>query len=141
MLQAQNFYGGADASGNPTADQTTIIFSNCTPAFAGTYKFVCMGQPTLKAAVSYASIANQAYKSTDTTTADITITASRIQAIPQLGINIGNVVVGKVSNVQIWRPGAKVGVDRFYGPFIKLMARRSTPFDLWTSLQPTAAHK
>ena len=126
MLQAQNFYAGADAGGNPTADQTTIIFSNCTPAFAGTYKFVCLGQPTLKAAVSYASIANQAYNAaTNTTTADIAITADQLKAIPQLGINIGNVVAGKVSNIQVWRPGARVGVDRFYGPFVKLMA----PFD------------
>jgi hypothetical protein len=125
MLEAQNFYAGADASGNPTADQTTIIFSNCTPAFAGTYKFVCKGQPTLKAAVSYASVANQAYNAqTDTTTADITISAQQIQAISQLGIQIGNVVAGKVSNVQVWRPGAKIG-ERFYGPFLKLMA----PFD------------
>ncbi|HWE94771.1 MAG TPA: hypothetical protein VG269_12475 [Tepidisphaeraceae bacterium] len=126
MLQAQNFYAGADAGGNPTADQTTIIFSNCTPAFAGTYKFACKGQPTLKAAVSYATVASQSYNATtNTTTADITLTAQQIQAIPQLGLNIGNVVAGKVSNVQVWRPGANAGVDRFYGPFVKIMA----PFD------------
>lgn len=123
MLQAQNFYAGADASGNPTADQTTIIFSNCTPAFAGTYKFICKGKPMLKAAVSYSTVANQAYNAaTDTTTADITITAKQLQAIPQLGIGIANVVDGKVSNIQVWRPGTHIGTDRFYAPFVKLMA-------------------
>ena len=126
MLQGQNFYGGSDASGNPTADQQVIVFSNCTPAFAGTYKFVCKGQPTLKPVVSFATVANQAYDAAkDTTTADITLTAQQIQAVPQMAINIGNVVAGKVSNVQVWRPGANVGVDRFYGPFVKLLA----PFD------------
>lgn len=126
MLQAQNFYSGADARGNPTVDQTIIVFSACTPAFAGTYKFVCKGQPTLKAAVSYASVSNLAYNAaTNTTTADVTITAKQIEAIPQLGLTIGNVVAGKVSDIQLWRPGANVGVDRFYGPFVKLLA----PFD------------
>jgi hypothetical protein len=126
MLQAQNFYQGADANGNPTVDQAPIIFTNCTPSFAGTYKFVCNGQPTLKGNASYVTVANQAYNAaTDTTTADLVLNAAAIQAAPQLAVAIGNVGPGKVRNVAVWRPGSNVGVDRFYGPFVKLLA----PFD------------
>src|SRR6202043_1750393 len=39
-------------------------------------------------------------------------------------VMIGNVVAGKVKNVQVWRPGATIG-QRFYAPYVKLMA----PFD------------
>ena len=125
MLQAQSFYKGADAAGNPTADQAPLIFSNCTPSFAGTYKFVCNGQPTLARSASYVVISNQAYNpATDTTTADLTLNAAAIAAAPQLEVMIGNVVAGKVKNVQVWRPGATIG-QRFYAPYVKLMA----PFD------------
>lgn len=126
MLQAQPWYAGHDANYNPTANGSCLVFTNCTANFAGTYKFICNGNVTPSISASYATIANVAYNATtNQTTADITITAAEIAQAAQLQLTLNNVVAGQVSNVQLWRPGANVGVDRYYAPFVKLLG----PFD------------
>lgn len=126
MLQAQPWYAGHDTNYNPTANGSCLVFSNCTAKFAGTYKFVCTGNVTPSISASYATIANVAYNgATNQTTADVTITAAEIGQAAQLQITLNHVVAGQVSNVQLWRPGANVGVDRSYAPFVKSLA----PFD------------
>lgn len=126
MLQSQPWYAGHDANFNPIANGSCLVLSNCTTNFAGTYKFICAGNVTPAISASYATIANVAYHAdTNQTTADVTITAAQIAQAAQLQITLSGVVSGQVSNVQLWRPGSNVGVDRFYAPFVKLLA----PFD------------
>jgi hypothetical protein len=127
MLQAQNFWQGADPAGNPTVDQGVLVFSSCTPSMAGSYSLVANGQPTLQLQASFGAISGQTYDaSTDTTTATIAVTAEQLAADPQLQIRIGNVGPGRVRNAQLWRPGVAPGSCRFYAPFVALLA----PFDV-----------
>ena len=140
-LEAVSYYNRmplfADAAlqstlaGDPAADTTFLLFSQATGNYAGAYTFRCNGQPTLAVVNSFGTISNQNYDvASDTTTATVTVTTADFQKFsvfgqPQLGLSIGNVVAGKVRNVQVWRPGYVPGSQRFTNEIVKAIA----PFD------------
>lgn len=126
--QTPSDYSTMRKDGQPPADCCPLIATGMTASFAGTYQFRCNGQPQLaiKAGSSKITITNQAYSAAgDLTTANINVPAAAITELNQWAMQIHNVTAGKVKNVQLFRPGAKL-TDRFYTPFTQAL----TPFSV-----------
>src|SRR6185312_9061545 len=132
MLSAQAFYQGVDPQGNPTSSgETVIVFTNGTPGQAGTYKLRAKGNVVPVAQASYAVVQNLKFDAkTGYTTADVVVTATQLQQLPQIALrfdgpaNSPATPVG-FSNIELWRPGASIG-DLFYQPFVSQLAPFST---------------
>lgn len=126
--QSPSDYSTMRKDGQPPADCCPLIATGMTPTFAGTYQFICNGQPQLaiKAGSGKITITGQTYSATmDKTTASINVPAAAIAELNQWALQIHNVTAGKVRNVQLFRPGAKT-TDRFYN----LFAQALTPFSV-----------
>ena len=104
-----------DQNGWPTEDAGTVIYTGDAAHINGTYKLVFNGQGTIGGVYNgyTMSVANQQYDaSTNTTTADITITVTNPEPGANVGISIRNsqrtptsAVGSGFTNMRLYRPG------------------------------------